>query len=274
MDAAELLKQARLEDALAALQQQVRGDPGNAKHRIFLFQLLAVLGRWDKALTQLNLSGEMDPKALLMAQVCQQAIQCEALRAEVFAGTRTPLVFGQPQDWVAWMVQAAQLTAQGKHAQAGELRARAFEAAPAVAGNIDGQAFEWLADADQRLGPILEAIVDGKYFWIPMCSIHKITIEAPVDLRDLVWLPASFTWANGGTGIGLLFTRYPGTESSDDGPLRMARKTDWKNVAPDFDVPLGQRLLATDAGEYPLLGVRKITIGAEVKEAKIEEIVK
>jgi type VI secretion system protein ImpE len=257
MDAAELLKQARLEEALAALQQQVRNDPADPRHRIFLFQLLAVLGRWDKALTQLNLAAELDPKALLMAQVCRQAIQCEALRAEVFAGQRTPLVFGQPQEWVAWMIQAAALDAQGGHGQAAELRSRALEAAPAVGGRVDDAPFAWLADADPRLGPILEAVVDGKYFWVPMQNIARIALEAPTDLRDLVWLPATFTWGNGGTGVGLVPARYPGTEGQTDGALRLARRTEWQHVG-GLELPIGQRLLVTDAGEYPLLGVRKV----------------
>ncbi len=259
MDAAELLKQARLDEALLKLQEQVRGDPANARHRVFLFQLLAVMGRWDKALTQLNVAADLDPKALLMAQVCRQTLQCEAFRAEVFAGQRLPLVFGQPDEWVGWLVQANQLAAEGHHAQAVEMRNRAFEAAPAVAGNIDGKPFEWLADADPRLGPVLEAIIDGKYFWVPMHNIRQVSVEAPADLRDVVWLPANFTWANGGVGVGMIPGRYPGTESATDGAVRLGRRTDWRTVAPEMDIPIGQRLLVTNEGEYPLFELRRIS---------------
>ena len=88
----------------------------------------------------------------------------EALRAEVFAGKRGPLIFGDPQDWLGLLVQAAQLVAAGNFAAADELRQQAFEAAPANPGQINGQDFEWLADADSRLGPVLEAMIDGKYY--------------------------------------------------------------------------------------------------------------
>ncbi|MFI5379648.1 MAG: type VI secretion system accessory protein TagJ [Tepidisphaerales bacterium] len=259
MEAAELLKQGKLDDALARLQEQVRSDPAAAKHRVFLFQLLAVMGRWDKALTQLNVAADLDPKTLLMAQVCRQTLQCEAFRAEVFAGRRSPLVFGQPDEWVGWLIQANQLAAEGRYAQSVEMRNKALEAAPAVAGNVDGKPFEWLADADPRLGPVLEAIVDGKYFWIPMRNIQQISVEPPADLRDIVWLPANFTWANGGVGVGMIPSRYPGTEAVDDGPLRLARRTDWRTLGPDLDVPLGQRLFATNDGDYPLLALKRIT---------------
>ncbi|MFO1349473.1 MAG: hypothetical protein U1F68_01835 [Gammaproteobacteria bacterium] len=36
------------------MQEQVRKNPANAKYRVFLFQLLAVLGQWERALNQLN----------------------------------------------------------------------------------------------------------------------------------------------------------------------------------------------------------------------------
>ena len=96
------------------------------------------------------------------------------------------------------VVQANQLAySDGQLAQARELRAKAFEAAPAISGTINEKPFEWLADADMRLGPILEAIVDGRYFWIPFQNIREIEIEKPQDLRDLVWTPAKFTWSSG-----------------------------------------------------------------------------
>ena len=264
MTAAELLKQGKLDDALKGLHEQVRSDPANAKHRVFLFQLLAVMGRWDKALTQLNVAADLDAKTLMMAQVCRQTLQCEAFRAEVFAGQRTPLVFGQPDEWVGRLIQANQLAAEGRYAQSLEMRNKALQAAPAIGGNVDGKPFEWLADADPRLGPVLEAIVDGKYFWIPMHNIRQISVEAPTDLRDIVWLPANFTWSNGGVGVGLIPGRYPGTENAEDGLLRLARRTDWRTLAPDFDVPVGQRLFTTNDGDYPLLELRRISFDVPV----------
>jgi type VI secretion system protein ImpE len=90
MSAEELLRQGRLNDAFAALKEQVRKAPANAKLRVFLFQVLAVQGDWERALTQLNTAAEMDASTLAMAQMYREALSCEALRAEVFAGLRTP----------------------------------------------------------------------------------------------------------------------------------------------------------------------------------------
>jgi type VI secretion system protein ImpE len=260
MSEEQLLREGDPEGALAALQQRVRQEPAVAKHRIFLFQLLAVLGEWERALNQLGVAAELDASAIAMAQVYRDAVHCEVLRRDVFDGRRSPLFFGDPEEWMAWLVEALRLAAAGKHDAAGSLRDRAFERIPATAGTIDGTAFEWIADADPRLGPLLETVVHGRYYWIPFHRIQCIRIEQPADLRDLVWTPAQFRWANGGEAVGLIPTRYAGTESSPDGPLKLARKTEWVEEAGDVCRGLGQRMLATEAAEYPLLDVRSIDL--------------
>ncbi len=78
-------------------------------------------------------------------------------------------------------------------------------------GTLDGRPFEWIADADPRLGPVFEAVVDGAYHWVPMTRVSRLALEPPADLRDQVWMPAEFTWTNGGRTVGFIPTRYPGS---------------------------------------------------------------
>ena len=270
MNPHELINQGKLVAALAALQDLVRKDPSNAKYRIFLFQLLCVLGQWNRALTQLNVAGELDAANLPMVQTYREAIQCEALRNEVFSGARAPLIFGRPQPWLVLLLEALKADAIGELARAAVARASAFDAVPAGSGSIDGQRFEWLADADQRLGPVLETVVNGRYFWIPMQRISRIEFDAPVDLRDAVWTPASFTWSNGAQTVGLIPTRYNGTTGSSDEALRMARRTEWIDEGPLSGQGLGQRMLVSDAGEYALMDVRLIEFDAQ-PEVEVSE---
>lgn len=262
MHAEESLRDGNLDEALARLQEQVRAAPADPKLRVFLFQLLCVLGRWDRALAQLQVAGDLDAGALAMVQTYREAIRCEALRGEVFAGLRSPLVFGEPEQWLALLLEALRLAAEGRYDEASGLRAQAFDAAPATAGTLDGQPFEWIADADGRLGPVLEAVVRGRYYWVPFHRVAAVRLEEPTDLRDLVWAPAHFAWANGGEDVGLIPTRYAGSEASPDGALRLARRTEWSERAPDLFVGLGQRMLATDGGEHPLLEVRELRLTA------------
>jgi protein involved in temperature-dependent protein secretion len=101
MGAEEALKAGDPDLALTELTERVKRSPADARLRIFLFQLLAVLGQWQRALTQLNVAGELDAGALAMVSTYRDALSCEALRAHVFSGERDPLVLGEPADWVA-----------------------------------------------------------------------------------------------------------------------------------------------------------------------------
>lgn len=257
----EHLKAGNPDLALRALQDMVRSDPANAKLRIFLFQLLCVLGDWKRAITQLKLSAEMDESATMMAKTYREAIICEVFREKVFAGEKDPLIFGEPEEWLALLIQAQKMLATGNPVEAAELRARAFDAAPAASGMVDGQRFAWIADADMRLGPVLEVIVNGRYFWLPFSAIDTLTMEPPVDLRDAVWTAATLKLVNGGEIVALIPTRYPGTTASDDGPARLARATTWADMGAGTYVGTGQRLLTTDQGDIALMDIRSLTMG-------------
>ncbi len=257
MTARELLRAGDARGALEQLKQEVRKAPRDVGLRAFLFQMFCVFGEWDRAVTQLSTAAELDAIALPMAQAYQAAIRCEMLRARVFAGTRTPTILGQPEPWMSLLVEANRVLASGKPEEAAGLRDDAFDQAPTTSGMIDGQAFEWIADADPRLGPMLESMVDGKYYWIPFHRLKTLDIEPPADLRDQVWMPARFVWTNGGESFGFVPTRYPGSETAEDPALALSGRTEWREKGAWF-LGLGQRMLTTDAGEYALMDVRQI----------------
>jgi type VI secretion system protein ImpE len=259
--AEEHLRAGELQEALKELQSEVKKKPAEPRLRVFLFQILAVMGDWERALTQLEVAAGLNPDALAMKATYQDVLRCEAERRAVFAGQASPLIFGEPAEWIALLVQALRLTAEGHFAEAARLRDSAFEAAPTTAGRIDDQPFEWIADADSRIGPMLEAIMNGKYYWIPFMRLRAVKIEKPVDLRDVAWSPATVTFVNGGETVVMIPTRYPGSESSADPRIVLARRTEWVEQGDDAHLGIGQRLLATDAGEFPLMDVRSIELG-------------
>jgi type VI secretion system protein ImpE len=263
LEAAErAAREGDLAAALNNLQEQIRKAPANAELRVFLFQLLCVMGQWERALTQLNVAADLDAKALAMAQMYREAIRCELLRAEVFAGKKSPVVFGEPDEWLALLIESLLVVGTPRAGQAQELRERAFESAPASAGSLDGEKFEWIADADMRLGPVCEAVINGRYYWVPFANLSRVDLDAPADLRDVVWMPAHLQFANGGEAVAVIPTRYPGSETDDDPQIQMGRKTTWREAAGGVFCGLGQRILTTDAGEHPLMDVRTILIDA------------
>src|ERR1019366_4312213 len=246
--------------ALQHLTSAVRAKPADAKLRIFIAQLLCVLGQWERAHTQLNVVADMDAETVAMRETVGHAIRCELIRAKVFAGSRTPMFFGQPNEWLALLIESLLQKGQGNAAMADDLAARAFDAAPEVGGKIDGEPFAWLADADSRLGPVLEACVNGRYYWVPLSRLSRVEFEAPQDLRDCVWMPATLMFSNGGETVALVPTRYPGSESSEDGAICLARKTEWLAAGNDRWFGLGQRAFSTDGGEHAIMTVRTIEL--------------
>ena len=259
-DAEAALRAGDPKTALQHLTSAVRAKPADAKLRIFLAQLLCVLGQWERAHTQLNVVADMDEETVAMRETVGHAVRCELMRARVFAGERTPMVFGQPDEWLALLIESLLQQGQGNASMADGLASRAFDAAPEVTGTIDGTPFQWIADADSRLGPVLEACVNGRYYWVPLSRLSGVTLDAPEDLRDCVWTPATLAFHNGGETVALIPTRYPGSETSDDGGICLARKTEWRDHGNGRWFGLGQRVLSTDGEDHPLMSIRSIAL--------------
>lgn len=155
-----------------------------------------------------------------------------------------------------------QLLCAAEAPAAAELRSRAFDAAPATPGWLDDEAFEWIVDADSRLGPVLEAVLDGRYCWVPFAALVRVRIEPVADLRDLVWAPAQLQFVNGGESVALLPSRYVRSAESGDGALQLVRRDDWLELGGEQYRGIGQRVLATSSSERGLLDVRDIVFDA------------
>lgn len=259
-DSQQLFRDGKLRESLAELMSEVRASPADAKLRTFLAQMLMLTGEWDRAVNQLQVAGELDASALPMKHAYTAAIGCERLRSAVFAGEKRPLILGDPPSWIAGLLQGLTALAQGKTQEAAQLRAHALEEAETTAGSINGSEFDWIADGDSRLGPVLEVFLNGAYYWAPFARIRRIVIEPPADARDLVWVPAQFTWSNEGQAMGFIPARYPGSEYSEDERVRMSRRTQWQDIGEGAFAGLGQRVLATSDQELGLLEVRELLL--------------
>jgi len=121
---------------------------------------------------------------------------------------------------------------------------------------------------------VLEAFVNGKYYWIPFSRLTKVLMESPKDLRDMVWMPAYLTFDNGGEVVAMIPTRYPGSQSSSDPQILLSRKTEWQPLGqPDSErfAGLGQRVLTTSLGDHDLLSTLLIELVPPVSDAAPEE---
>jgi type VI secretion system protein ImpE len=260
MKAQELFDAGQVGEALRSLQDEVRQRPGDLDLRVFLFELLAVAGQWERALTQLDVLTSMEPKAVAFARLYQPLARAEILRAQIAAGGAAPVIFGEPELWMAEALHGNALLAKGQVAAAGQALQSALNASPKTRGSVNGSACEWLADADLRFGPFLEAVIEGRFFWVPFFRIRKLSTQPPKRIHELLWLPAGFTWTNGGEAVGFVFTRYPGTEKEPDNDLKLNRKTDWRSLDGGVTLGLGQKLIASDKEDYPALDIRQLEL--------------
>ena len=257
-DADLLLRSGDLDGARAALVEAVRTQPSDERARMFLFQLLAVSGEWDKARRQLAALAQLSGEAQMLSVAYGQAIDAEVERAAVFAGTaRGRQHVSSP--WAEGVLDALEHFAAGRIAQGDAARDAAFDAAPETPGDADGDAFDWVADADARFGPTFEAIIGGRYGLQPFDQVERIEAEGVRDLRDTVWYPVQIFFRSGQSVAAFLPARYPGSETSGDPAERLGRATNWLDL-PWGETGVGQHLWSLSTGEdRDLLSVRRLT---------------
>ena len=258
MNAQDILRSGDISGARAALAGELRRTPANVDLRQFFWQLLAVVGEWDKAEQQLRTLAMAEPKAMMMGGVYNQVLGAMKARAAVLSGAARGVSLVGSEPWVESLLDALQAFGR-KAADAPLLSEAALAAAPATAGAMDGEPFAWIADADLRFGPMLEAVIGEHYGFVPFAALRRIKISEPVDLRDTVWLPAELETRSGQTSMAFIPVLYPGTPQSGDDALMLARRTDWVDVD-GVEQGLGQRLLTSDGPEQGLLAIRDIRL--------------
>lgn len=254
----DLLAAGDITGARSALVDIVRSDPSSVEARLFLFQLLAVAGEWEKARTQLNALSQLSPEAKMLSVAYGNAIDAEKQRAAVFAGEQPPVVMTAGSGWLATLAEAWGHFAAGRIDAGDAARTLAFGSAPDTPGTLDGERFDWIADSDARFGPAFEAIIAGQWGLVPFEAVERIESEGPSDLRDLVWLPATVAFRTGSSAPALLPVRYPGSEHAGDSDLALARATQWREGSAG-ETGLGQHLWSLSSGEErPLLSLRRL----------------
>ncbi|MBB6578802.1 type VI secretion system protein ImpE [Comamonas odontotermitis] len=256
-----------LVEKVSQVQGSIRQKPSDDKLRIHLFQLYVQEGKWQKALVQLQMAAQLNASHKMMAQAYRLAIRAEMLREDVFKGRRSPNVLGQPLQWISFLIEALQEDGKGNPLAALELRLQALDEANAVSGRLNEQPFNWIADADSRLGPVLEVLVNGDYYWLPFEAISEVKIDAPVDLRDLVWIPAHVKLVNEGYHPMLLPARYPLLDMPMEDAHLQSKISTWTAMEGDLLCGQGVKVLSTDTSEASLLDVRSIHLQSALSES-------
>ncbi len=261
--AQQLLKESRLEEAVEAAKTAIRKTPGDVQLRVLYFQLCSLKGDWKRAAQQLETVASLDKALAFMEPIYTKIFEAEIARTAVFKGRIQPIVWGEGSNWIALMLQAIKLASEGEYAAAADKQAAALDEAEPVAGKLNDEPFAFLMDQDSRLGPVVEAIMMGKYYWIPQSNISSITIDEPAAIHDTIWVKAEFRWHPDGGGHGMIPVRYPMLTDDWDVQHTLGRMTSWDEATEDYWLGKGQRTYATDSADHALLETRTITFDHE-----------
>lgn len=230
MNAKELFRAGKLDEAVQALTAEVRSHPADQQARTFLFELLCFAGEFERAEKQLDVAVQGDAKAELAALVYRAALNAEKTRQDTFLKK--------------------------------QYRQSSAEVAPSPGGTLNGKAFKSIVDADPRVGPRLEVFAAGSYMWLPFEHVASITMEAPKRLRDLMWSPAHVKAGPSFKGVELgdvlLPSLGPFSWEYPDDAVRLGRATEWVEDENGETFPVGQKILLVDGEEFPFLEVRQL----------------
>ncbi|MCL1825492.1 MAG: hypothetical protein FWG26_06045 [Betaproteobacteria bacterium] len=164
----------------------IRTEPLAASHRLALARLRLVQGEYSKALQQLQLACQFDAELEPEAQLVRMLVRAEQTREAVFDGKILPDLLEAAPAWLEKLIGA--LRESGEKATA--MRQEALSEAPPSKGRhgeSEPSPFEWIADGDERLGPVIEVILGGTYYWVPFDKVESLYIPAPKRVMELVW---------------------------------------------------------------------------------------
>lgn len=257
-----LLKESNLADALVNLKKEVASNPTDAEKRWFLFQLFCFNSEYTRAQEQLKLATQLDDFFQSAFLIYSRVIASEIFRSKVVSGQETPLILGEPEEWVAKLLEANRLLGQGNLESATKLRMAAYDMQPAAAGQCNDESFEWICDQDSRFAGNLECFLNGKYYWLSLSQVKELSLAVSSEKRsyiDLLYPQAKLTLRTEAELDVMLFARYPGDYSSESSGLAMNRLTEWEDLNDYNIVGRGQRMFCSDNGDFPLLELSKLS---------------
>ncbi|MEZ5399674.1 MAG: type VI secretion system accessory protein TagJ [Bryobacteraceae bacterium] len=233
MNVEGLIREGKIDDAVERLTAYLRDNPGDAKSRTVLFEVLCLNGEYQRAEKHLGVLSEGTKETQIGALLYYGALHAEKLRREMFEKETYP----------------------------GPLA----EGAAGLKGKLNGKPFSSIEDFDPRVAARLEVFAAGDYLWVPLEHVKRIEMDPPKKLRDLMWAPAKILT---GPGFGdrelgevLLPALAPLTYVHPDPAVRMGRVTEWCAGEDGSEHPYGQKMLVVDGEEVPFLEMRSLEIG-------------
>lgn len=258
MDAKDLIRTGRLQDARRQLTGEVKSSPASLPARVLLFQVLCFQGEWERARRHLDVIVAQDSRSETGVQVYRNLMDAEEQRSKVMAFSLRPRCFPESPTYLDAYLAACASLSRGDLTAAGRSFADIESKRSSLAGMVDGREFSGFRDTDTHLSLFLEAIVADGHVWIPLDAIKELSISPPKTLFDLLWIPARLTTRQD-VGIScLLPVLYPNSFTHEDDRVKLGRMTDWISLGDSFLKGVGQHVFTIGDEEKAILEIREV----------------
>jgi type VI secretion system protein ImpE len=260
--AATLLREGKLDEAVAAAQAALRKSPTDLSARVLLGELLVFTGNLERADVVLDAASAIDPSTALVVAEFRQLIRADMARRQLFRDGRVPELLADPTETQRLQLAALVALRAGDLAEAVRKAEAAEAARPRTPGHHGDAAFADLRDADDLLAGSIEVLTTtGKYYWIPIERIASIEFHAPKRPRDLFWRRASMSVNEGPDGDVYLPVVYATEEPMTDA-LRLGRETDWRQADGGPVRGIGQRVFLAGDADVAIMDLTALRFGA------------
>jgi type VI secretion system protein ImpE len=221
-----------LSGALARMTDLVKQSPADVIRRLMLGETLVAVGDLERADKQFDIALSQDPSWAARLALRRQLVRAEQTRREVFASGAMPELLFDPDPYLTLCLKllvdlrAGDASAAAKTAQAAEaLR-------PVRSVVIDGVSQTDLRDIDDVTAGIAEILTStGKYFWVPLHRIDRVTFDPPQTFLDTLWRPCTMEVTEGPSGVVYWPALYPEGSLGPTDAFRLGRETDWSEAS-------------------------------------------
>jgi type VI secretion system protein ImpE len=259
MTARELLQAGRLSEARRVLVEEVKAAPKDTGRRTLLFQVLAQLGEWDKAVRHLDMISTQDPGRSVGVHAYLDIIKAEQERLRVIGRGQDPTFLPEPPQYFPTYLAYLDALKAGRFDEARGLLAEIDQVRPPLFGALNGRHFAGISDTDARLYAFLEAFVHERAVWIPFEAVREVVIPEPKTSFDLIWTSATITTWGGLSMNCFLPVVYPETFQGDDDQAKLGRLTDWVGLGGGFSRGVGQHVYQMGDEDVAILDIRELT---------------
>ena len=260
-----LFKAGRLRDAIEAQNAVVRKNPLDQDARYLLFVFLCQAGDLERAEKQLGALADQDDRSRSGSLVYHGLLSAEWERRKVYERDGRPTLPPDSPAFLLRRVEALERLRAGDEAGASERIDRAIETTPGCPGKLNGEAFQDLRDYDDVLGSVIEIFAGGRYIWMPLTRIRRLSFPEPRTALDTLWRPAKLVDTGGQTADIHVPVLYQPSYAQDHDAVRLGHMTDWQ-ARGDLYTGVGQHLWLAVRGderfEESLMDVRQLELDA------------